>query len=204
MAGLSWQASKLVASAEMNKWVFFIRRRVWRISGATTSANLPPNEGVTRSLTRDNPAAMTDNLNWKAELTGILENFGCQTGTIHQATGDGKTLTLVCQIGVPDSLLDKISSIPFGKGIAGAAAERKEPVELCNLQQDLGGVAKPDARETGVSGSLAVPIFSETSGNVIGTLGVGKFAPHEFSEAEKTRLERFAREIAGHFGQKGA
>jgi L-methionine (R)-S-oxide reductase len=147
---------------------------------------------------------MTEPHDWNAELRGILELFACQTGTIHQATGDGRTLALVCQIGVPDSLMDKISSIPFGKGIAGAAAERKEPVELCNLQQDLGGVAKPDARQTGVSGSLAVPIFAEGTGEVIGTLGIGKFAPHDFSEAEIQRLEGFAREIAGHFGHKGA
>lgn len=135
-------------------------------------------------------------------LGTILADFGCQTGTIHRATDDGQTLTLVCQIGVPDSLLDKVSSIPFGKGIAGAAAERKEPVELCNLQQDLGGVANADARKTGVSGSLAVPVFSEVSGKVIGTLGIGKFAPYEFTAAEKQRLEDYAGEIAGHLEHK--
>lgn len=142
---------------------------------------------------------MTDPVDWKNLLATILENFGCQTGTIHRATADRATLELVCQIGVPDSLLDKISSIPFGKGIAGAAAERKEPVELCNLQQDLGGVAKPDARQTGVSGSIAVPVLSGTSGEVLGTLGIGKFAPHEFSAEETQRLEAYAGEIAGHF-----
>lgn len=140
---------------------------------------------------------MTDPVDWKNLLASILENFGCQTGTIHRATGD--LLELVCQIGVPDSLMDKISSIPFGKGIAGAAAERKEPVELCNLQLDLGGVAKPDARKTGVSGSIAVPVLAETSGEVLGTLGIGKFAPHEFSAEEIQRLEAFAGEIARHF-----
>jgi putative methionine-R-sulfoxide reductase with GAF domain len=143
-------------------------------------------------------------VNWNALLESILENFGCQTGTLHQATVDGKTLTLVCQIGVPESLIDKISSIPFGKGIAGAAAERREPVELCNLQEDLGGVAKPDARTTGVSGSLAVPVFSKSSGKVIGTLGIGKFAPYEFTTAEKQRLADCAVEIGERFEHKQA
>ena len=100
--------------------------------------------------------------------------------------------------------MDKISTIPFGKGIAGAAAERGEPVELCNLQQDLGGVAKPDARKTGVSGSLAVPVFSKSSGKVIGTLGIGKFAPYEFTAAEKQKLADFAAEIGGYFEHKEA
>lgn len=132
---------------------------------------------------------------WKQRLSEILKEFNCQTGTIHQST-DGTLLMLVTQIGVPDSLLDKVSTIPFGKGIAGAAAERKEAVELCNLQQDLGGVAKADARQTGVSGSLAVPIFSPGGERVIGTLGIGKFAPYEFSETEKNRLREIAGEIA--------
>jgi putative methionine-R-sulfoxide reductase with GAF domain len=98
--------------------------------------------------------------------------------------------------------LEKISSIPFGKGIAGAAAERREPVELCNLQLDLGGVAKPDARQTGVSGSLAVPVFSTDSSQVIGTLGIGKFAPYEFTAVEKLRLAEIAARIAGDFEDK--
>src|SRR6478752_7939672 len=136
---------------------------------------------------------------WNVMLNSILENFGCQTGTIHQANRR-QTLLLVCQTGLPDFLLEKISNIPFGKGIAGAAAERGEPVELRNLQQDLGGVAKPDAQKTGVSGSLAVPIFSKTSGEVIGTLGIGKFAPYEFTAAEKNRLMEFSAEIAEYFG----
>ncbi len=141
-------------------------------------------------------------MNWNSLLEVILKDFDCQTGTIHQAADRTKTLTLVCQIGVPDFLIDKISSIPFGKGIAGVAAERKEPVELCNLQQDLGGVAKADARQTGVSGSLAVPVFSSTSGEVTGTLGIGKFAPYEFTALEKQRLIDYAAEVAGHFEHK--
>ncbi len=95
----------------------------------------------------------------KERLGEVLAEFGCQTGTLHRA--EGEWLELVCAIGVPEELMDKITKIPFGKGIAGVAAEKRGPVELCNLQQDLGGVAKEDARKTGVSGSLAVPVFSE-------------------------------------------
>lgn len=136
------------------------------------------------------------------ELHTILEIFGCQTGTIHRTDASGDTLHLVSQVGVPGFLLEKISVIPFGKGIAGAAAERREPVELCNLQQDLGGVAEASAQKTGVAGSLAVPIFSKESGAVIGTLGIGKTVPYEFSDAEKQRLVDFATEIAVHFEHK--
>lgn len=142
---------------------------------------------------------MNDNFDWQQYLSGILERFGCQTGTIHRTTEDGVTLGLICQIGVPEMLMGKISIIPFGKGIAGVAAERKEPVELCNLQQDLGGVAKPDARQTGVAGSIALPIFASDSPQVIGTLGIGKYVPYEFTTIEKQSLADVAVEIAKHF-----
>ena len=132
-------------------------------------------------------------MNADEKLKQTVTEFGCQTGTLHQA--DGEWLYLVTQVGVPEFLMDKISKIPFGKGIAGVAAESKEPVELCNLQQDLGGVAKEDARKTGVSGSLAVPILDE-SGKVLGTLGVGKIVPYEFSDAEKVKLIEIGQEFA--------
>ena len=119
------------------------------------------------------------------KLKKTMDEFGCQTGTLHRA--EDEWLYLVSREGVPDFLLDKISKIPFGKGIAGVAAESKGPVELCNLQQDLGGIANEDARKTGVSGSLAVPILS-SEGKVLGTLGIGKVVPYEFSDKEKQRL----------------
>ena len=128
-----------------------------------------------------------------AWLEEVLCAFHCQTGTLHKA--DGEFLDLVVHKGVPDFLLPKIERIPFGKGIAGAAAERREPVELCNLQEDLGGVARPDARQTKVSGSLAVPVFSPDGERVLGTLGVGMHAPHDFTEAEKARLAAIAARV---------
>ncbi len=130
-------------------------------------------------------------------LAGVLADFSCQTGTLHRA--DGEFLDLVAHIGVPEMLIPKISRIPFGKGIAGAAAERREPVELCNLQQDLGGVARPDARQTQVSGSLAVPVFSPDGAKVLGTLGIGMVAPHDFTDEEKSRLAGIAAEVGRHW-----
>lgn len=132
--------------------------------------------------------------NW---LAGVLSDFSCQTGTLHRA--EGEFLDLVAHVGVPEMLIPKISHIPFGKGIAGAAAERREPVELCNLQQDLGGVARPDARQTQVSGSLAVPVFSPDGAKVLGTLGIGMVAPHDFTDEEKARLAEVAAEVGRHW-----
>lgn len=146
---------------------------------------------------------MQETPSWNTQLAGILESFRCQTGTIHRSD-DGENLDLVCQIGVPDFLVEKISKIPFGKGIAGAAAQSREPIELCNLQQDLGGIAKPDARQTGVSGSLAVPIFSADGHRVIGTLGIGKREPYVFTDEEKSALGTHAKAIAMQFAHNPA
>ena len=127
-------------------------------------------------------------------LGSILAELGCQTGTIHRTAADGE-LKLEAQVGVPEFLLPKIASIPFGKGIAGCAAERKGPVQLCNLQTDTSGVARPGAKATGVNGSLAVPVLAP-DGRVLGVLGVGKLVPHEFTPEETARLEARAAELA--------
>lgn len=87
-----------------------------------------------------------------------------------------------------------IQSIPVGKGIAGVAAERREPVEMCNLQTDTSGVAKPGAKQTQVQGSLAVPVMDGE--RLCGTLGIGKLVPYDFTTAEKDRLLAIANGLA--------
>lgn len=137
-----------------------------------------------------------------ALLAAILQEFECPTGTIHRTDGSGEFLELEAQIGVPEFVVDKITRIPFGKGIAGVAAETREPVELCNLQTDLGGIAKEDARKTNVAGSLAVPIMMYGSGKVLGTLGIGKHVPHDFTETEKRHLSIHAEQLATLFASE--
>lgn len=140
--------------------------------------------------------------NFEELLAAILQEFDCQTGTIHRTDGSGEFLELEAQIGVPEFVIDKITRIPFGKGIAGVAAEKREPVELCNLQADLGGIAKEDARKTNVAGSLAVPVMMYGSGKVLGTLGIGKHVPHDFTETEKRHLTIHAEQLASLFASE--
>jgi len=132
---------------------------------------------------------------WSAVLVKVLANFQCVTGTIHRTDPSTGLLTLIAHQGIPPQvlpmMLPKIDNIPFGKGIAGCAAQRKEAVQLCNLQEDLGGVAKPDARKTNVQGALAVPIVG-ADGKVIGVLGIGKMQPYDFTDAEIADLNAVA------------
>ena len=126
---------------------------------------------------------------WLRFLDAVMADLGCVTGTLHRLDPTDGLLKLVVCRGIPEGLLPVIGTIPVGKGIAGAAAERLAPVELCNLQTDTSGVAKPGAKQTNVQGSLAVPALHE--GQLRGTLGVGMQVPHDFSEEEKQRLLRF-------------
>lgn len=120
------------------------------------------------------------------------------TGTLHRLDPSDNLLKLVTCERIPEVLIPVIGTIPIGKGVAGAAAQRKEPVEICNLQTDTSGVAKPDAKKTQVQGSLAVPVLD--GDRLCGTLGIGKMEPYDFSDAEKTRLMDIGHSIATKLG----
>jgi L-methionine (R)-S-oxide reductase len=119
-------------------------------------------------------------------LDRVLRALDCQVGTIHGLDSGSGLLTLLASRGVPETLLARIVRIPIGKGMAGIAAERREPVQVCNLQTDTSGVAKPSARETRMEGSIAVPILH--GDELRGTLGVAKPVPYEFTVAESALL----------------
>ncbi|TDU71427.1 GAF domain-containing protein [Prosthecobacter fusiformis] len=138
----------------------------------------------------DSPTAQ----DWSFFLETLTASFGCVTGTLHRYDPADKHLKLVAQLGIPPQLMPVIQSIPMGKGIAGAAAERRQPVELCNLQTDTSGVAREGARQTQVQGSLAVPVLA--GNRLCGTLGIGKREAYDFTEEEKQRLIDLAASVA--------
>ncbi|MFB6228514.1 MAG: GAF domain-containing protein [Halobacteriales archaeon] len=123
----------------------------------------------------------------------MIREFECTSGTIHRADGD--VLTLVAAEDIPEEVLDRVETVPIGKGMAGIAARRREPVATCDLQTDDGGVAKEGARVTGLKGTIAVPMVSE-NGVLEGVLGVGKPEAYEFPAEERAELLDVARDIA--------
>lgn len=129
----------------------------------------------------------------------VLGRFDCVTGTVHALSRSSGLLELKAQRGIPAALFDKVSKIPVGKGMAGIAAERKEPVQICNLQTDSSGVAKPGAKETKMEGSVAVPLLVENS-ILRGVLGVAKPVAYEFTPLEQTLLLQIGATIARHLG----
>ena len=127
-------------------------------------------------------------------LCDTLAKFNSETGTIHKLHAPTQLLRLVVQVGLPPQLLNLVSIIPVGKGIAGECAQKNRPVTICNLQTDTSGVAQPGAKQSGVGGAVCVPI--RNGDNIIGTLGVGTKREHEYSAAEINSLQDVANTLA--------
>ena len=131
-----------------------------------------------RSLTTDRGQA--------AGLERILKHFEGDGGTVHLLREDG-LLHLVANLPeMPAGLLEKIRTIPIGKGMAGLAVQRKVPVQSCNIQTDTTGDVKPGAKETGLMGSTCVPIL--VGERALGALGVGTRAERTFTDEENELL----------------
>ncbi|WP_138501686.1 GAF domain-containing protein [Nostoc sp. PA-18-2419] len=147
----------------------------------------------------DTLADQGSTIDWNWLLTEILTAFDCSTGTIHTLEQDSQLLHLKAHQDIPEFLLPKMTVIPIGKGMAGVAAERKQPVQICNLQTDESGVARPSAKETKVKGSIAVPFM--LNGRLHGILGIAKLVPYEFTPQEEETLmqigEAISRKIVG-------
>lgn len=132
---------------------------------------------------------------WSSWLQQTLDYFNCTTGTLHVLDDDTDILHLKAQVGVPEFLLPKMSAIPIGKGMAGIAAERKEPVQVCNLQTDASGVVRPGAKDSQVEGAITIPLLRDTK--LYGTLGIAKKEPYEFSDLEIAHLVQIGQAITG-------
>jgi signal transduction protein with GAF and PtsI domain len=119
-------------------------------------------------------------------LKRVMVAFDAQVGTVHWFDASTRRLRLAVQYGLPPELLPVVAEIPAGKGMAGLAVERREPVETCNLQSDTSGDVRPGARLTRMQGSISMPIFRGEE--IVGVLGVAKSVEHVFTDEEKQAL----------------
>ena len=128
-----------------------------------------------------------------ALLALVLAHFEADSGTLHVRRGDHLHLA-ACSAGMPPPVLETIRRIPIGKGMAGLAAERAEPVTTCNLQTDATGDVRPGARATGLAGSICVPVL--LGDEVVGTLGIANVAERDFVPEERELLLAVGRRLA--------
>jgi signal transduction protein with GAF and PtsI domain len=126
-------------------------------------------------------------------LAAALTHFGCQAGTVHLLR-DGM-LKLAAHQNIPPPVVQIVQTVPIGKGIAGLAAERREPITICNLQTDSSGQARPGAKATGMEGSLAVPMLA--GAELRGVFGIAKAGAYDWSAEETALLVQLAAALAG-------
>jgi GAF domain-containing protein len=136
-------------------------------------------------LRRDLAQQMPGALAMQDLLERVLEGLEAPIGTIHGVEPSGH-LVLLASRGLDDELKKRVEHIPPGKGLAGLAAQRLAPVDICNLQTDTSGQAKPAAKQTGAAASIAIPML--VGGTLRGVLGIALSEPHEFNEGEKQFL----------------
>ena len=132
-------------------------------------------------------------------IAAIVRRLKADSGTIHLVGADGLLHLQAATPGFPEAVMATIQSIPVGKGMAGLAAQRRQPVDACNIQTDTTGDVRPGARATTMSGALVVPIFRGDA--VIGTLGVGNRSERVFTRAETDDLLALGRALAARYPQ---
>jgi signal transduction protein with GAF and PtsI domain len=132
-------------------------------------------------------------------LDRVMAHFDCAAGTLHGLNSTTGLLELRAARNIPPTLLGKVQSIPIGKGMAGLAAERRQPVQVCNLQTDASGAAKPSARETRMEGSIAVPLIDGST--LAGVLGIAKPVVYEFTSNEIVQLAEIGAVLARYLSR---
>lgn len=144
------------------------------------------------------PASSAD----QASLEAAIAHFAAESGTVHRVGPDGH-LHLTALVGLyPPPVMEAIRRIPVGKGLAGLAAQRLEPVTVCNLQEDASGQSRPGARATGMEGAITVPCI-DGGGTLRAVLGIANRSARTFTPGEVSGLLERARAIAAHIAHAG-
>jgi L-methionine (R)-S-oxide reductase len=135
-------------------------------------------------------------------LNEIVGRFAADSGTIHYLGEDGFLHLAAASAGMPEPVTAMIQKIPVGKGMAGLAVERREPVDACNIQTDTSGDVRPGARATELAGAIVVPIFHRS--DVVGALGIANRSERTFTDTEIASLIEAGRQLADErYGTSG-
>lgn len=127
-------------------------------------------------------------------LDDAIAHLNADSGTIHIKDPERMVLLLAASTNIPAPVLDIVREVPWGKGMAGLAVERLQPVSVCNIQSNTSGDVRPGAKATGVQGALVVPMLR--GGQAVGAFGVGCVGDREFNAEESAWLLDFAGRLA--------
>ena len=122
----------------------------------------------------------------------LLADFDAEAAVVYTLdTGTGM-LKLRCHTGIAQAASEKIRFLCVGKGLPGAAAGRREPVQ--GLRDAKAACA--EEREVLPEGSLFVPMLADES--LRGVLGIAKSFQREYAPDEVAALSAVARLIASY------
>lgn len=131
-----------------------------------------------------------------AQLTGWLTDFlgrnGGIAGTVHLTRGD--ELVLSAWHNIPPPVRELSAVVPNGKGMAGLAMQRQEPVQTCNVQTDDSGDVRPGARAVSAQAAVALPVH-DTGGSVRAVVGIAFIGERELPDDEVERLRTEAADL---------
>lgn len=127
-----------------------------------------------------------------AWLEAFLARHGGIAGTVHVI--DGGVLRLSAQRNIPPPVVRVTETIPKGKGMAGLAWERDEPVQTCNLKTDATGDVRPGAKAVDAQAAVAIPVRGE-SGEIRAVVGIAFAGEREFSAEQLRAFEQSAGEL---------
>lgn len=133
---------------------------------------------------------MTSDPDLEQWLQDVIAQLKAASGTVHLHENGG--LRLAAAVNIPQSVQQIVAWVPNGKGMAGLALQRREPVQTCNLQEDRSGNIKPGAKAVNAQAAIAIPVM-DSSEDVRGVVGIAFQEEHDFTPAE---LEEFARVVS--------
>lgn len=118
-------------------------------------------------------------------LESFIAEQGGIAGTVHVQRGEDLYLTAAHNI--PPNVIAIVAHVPHGKGMAGVAQVKKQPVQTCNLQTDETGNIKPGAKAVNAQAAIALPVFDET-GAVRSVVGIAWSHEAEIGAAEQQTM----------------
>jgi L-methionine (R)-S-oxide reductase len=130
-----------------------------------------------------------DAVDHEAWLRAFVQAHGAVAGTIHLSGPEH--LALAAAVNIPPKVREVVAAIPRGKGMAGLAWERDEPVHTCNIKTDASGDVRPGAKAVDANAAVAIPIHG-SDGALRGVVGIAFIGERDITQAELDALTREA------------
>lgn len=122
-------------------------------------------------------------------LESFIAQHDASAGTVHVQRGEDLYLTAAHNI--PLQVIAIVARVPHGKGMAGVAQVKREPVQTCNLQTDETGNIKPGAKAVDAQAAVALPVLDD-AGEVRAVVGMAWSREGEIGPAEEQAMMKLA------------